>query len=124
MEKWKKALDNKEAFRALLTDLSKAFDFVNHERLIAKLHTYGLSLFSLKLVHDYLLNCKQRTKVNSKYILWTDILEGVPQGSILGPLLFNPFYCDLYIIIGTTYFADDNTAYVIKKTVTEALHEL
>ena len=113
LEKWKKALDNKEAFRALLTDLLKAFDFVNHKFLIAKLHTYGLSLFSLKLVHDYLLKRKQITKANSKHSSWTKILEGVPQGSILGPLLFSPFHCDLYIIINTTYFSDDNMAYVI-----------
>ena len=67
LEKWKKTFDNKEAFGALLTDLSKAFDRLNHELLIAKLHAYGLYLSSLKLIHDYLLNRKQRTKVNSKY---------------------------------------------------------
>ena len=63
LEKWKKALDNKEIFGALLIDLSKAFDCLNYELLIAKLHAYGLSLSSLKLVHDYLLNRKYRTKV-------------------------------------------------------------
>ena len=65
LEKWREAIDKSKAFRALLTDLSKAFDCFNHELLIAKLHAYGLSLSSLKLVHDYLLNWKQRTKVNS-----------------------------------------------------------
>ena len=82
-----KALYNREGFRTLLTDLSKAFDCLNHELLIAKLHAYGLSLSSLKLVDDYLLNRKQRAKVNSKFSSWADILKGVLQGSILGPLL-------------------------------------
>ena len=75
---------------------------------------------------NYLLNRKQRTKVNSKYSSWADISEGIPHGSILGPLLYSRFLCDLFIIIDTTFFASyavDNTPYVIKKTVTE-LHEL
>ena len=66
-------------------------------------------------------------KVNSKYSSWADILEGVPQGTILLPLAFNIFLCDLFIIIDITYFAsyaDDNTLYVIKNTITEVLHKL
>ena len=125
--KWKKALDNKVAFWSIINWSFKGFACLNHELLIAKLHAYGLSLSSLELVHDYLLNRKQRSKVNSKYSSWADILEGVPHGSILGSLLFNIFLCDLFIIIGKTYFAKyvvDNTPYVIKKTVTEVLHEL
>ena len=59
LEEWKKALDNKEGFGALLTDFSKTFDYLNHELLLAKLHAYGQSLSSLKLIHDYLLNRKQ-----------------------------------------------------------------
>ena len=107
----------KKHFGVLLTNRSKAFDCLIHELLIAKLHAYGLSLSSRELVHDYLLNRKQRTNVNSKYSSWADILEGVPRGSILGPLFFNTFLCDFFIIIDTTYFAsyvDDNTPYVVK----------
>ena len=103
LEKWKMASNNKEAFGTLLSDLSKAFDCFDNELSIAKLHAYGLSLLSLKLVHDYLLNRKQRIEVNSKYSSWADILEGVTQGSILGSLLFNKFLCDLFIIIDSTY---------------------
>ena len=117
----------KKAFGALLTDLSVPFDCLNHELLVAKLHSHGLSLSSVKLIHDYLLNRKQRTKVNSIYSSWADILEGVPQGSVLGPLHFIIFLCDLFTIIDTTYFAsyaDDNTPYVIKNTITELLQEL
>ena len=63
-EKWKKSVDNGKAFGALLTNLSKAFDCLDHELLIAKLNAYGFNLPSLKLIHDYLSNRTQRTKIN------------------------------------------------------------
>ena len=86
--------------------------------MLAKLHAYGVSLLSLNLVHDFLVNRKQRTKVDSKYSSRAYTLEDVPQGSVLGLLFFNIFLCDLFIIIGTAYFASyagDNMPYVIKK---------
>ena len=95
MKNGKKVL-TKKAFGALLTDLSKAFDCLSHRLLIAKLHAYGFDYFALKLVNEYLTNRKQRTKVNMSYGSWEEILFGVPQGSILGPLLFKNFLCDLF----------------------------
>ena len=111
LETWKEATDNNKAFGALLTDLSKAFDCLSHDLLIAKLHAYGLDLASLKLIQDCLTNRKQRTKVDSFYSSWEKILSGVSQGSILGPLLFNMFMCDMFSILKATTFtdyADDN----------------
>ena len=123
LEKWKRAVDNNKVFGALLTDLSKAFDCISHNLLIAKLNAYGLSLSTLKLVHSYLQNRKQRTKIGSSYSLWEEIVSGVPQGSILGPLFFNICLCDLFLSIENncfTNYADDGTPCVIGSNPDEA----
>ena len=65
-------------------DLSKAFDTLNHDLLIAKLHAYGFSEESLQLIKSYLTNRWQRTKVNATFSNWAELLQGVPQGSVLG----------------------------------------
>ena len=111
-EKWKSATDNKKSFGARLTDLSKAFDCLSHGLLIAKLNAYGFNMSALRFLHSYLKNRMQRTKINSEYNSWEEIMFEVPQGSILGPLLFNIFLCDLFFImeiIDIASYADDNT---------------
>ena len=73
-------------------------------RPIAELHSYGLSLTSLRLLSYYSSNRKQRIKVEKVFNKWQNIETGVPQGSIIGPLLFNIFDCDLFLILDNTYF--------------------
>ena len=83
-------------------DLSKAFDTINHDLLIAKLHVYRLSEESLKLVKSYLTGRWQTAKLNTAFSKWTEILLWVPQGFILGPFLFN-------IYINDSFFSTENT---------------
>ena len=83
------ARDNKEFCAAILTDLSKAFDCICHDLLIAKLNTYEFDRNALKLIYNYLSDRSQKAKVGSSFSAYLDITYGVPQGSILEPLLFN-----------------------------------
>ena len=67
IETWRKYLDNKESFGALLIYLSKAFDCINYELLIAKVHAYGLNNSSLRLIHNYLNNRQQRVRIDNEF---------------------------------------------------------
>ena len=118
----------------MLTDLSRAFSYINHELLIAKLNAYRFTLSALKLVHDYLSGRKQRTRLANSYSTWFEILFGGPKGSVLGPFLFNIFLADLFFIlniIDIADYADDNTPHTssndakgLIKSLEEASKEL
>ena len=127
LERLKKALDNKNKFAALLTDLSKAFDCLHRLLLIAKLDAYGFDHKSLNIILSYLSRRQQRTKVNNHLSVWADILSGIPQGSILGPLIFNIYINDIYYFIledRIAKYVDDTTPYTIKDEYAELIDSL
>ena len=114
-----KSVDNRGAFGALLTDLSKTFNCLPHEILIPKLDAYD--------IHSYLSHRKQRVKTNDRYSSWSEILFGVPQGSIFGPLLFNIFICDMFYFLedfDIANYADDSTPYCAGKSAEFVVNNL
>ena len=127
LEKCKKALGKINIAGALLTDLSKAFYCLNHNLLIAKLTVYGFEYPALAFIYSYLTGRKQRTKVNTSFSTWADIIAGIPQGSILGPLIFNVYLNNIFYFIDgnkLANYADDNTRYSIECNVNSVISKL
>ena len=111
----------------LLADLSKAFDCILHDLLIAKLAAYGFDYNSLQILKSYLSNRKKRTKINDAYSKYFEILFGVQQGSISGSLLFNIYICDMFYDINDcdiASYADDNIPYVSSSNLDALINKL
>ena len=107
--------------------LIETFDCLPHELLIAKLDAYGFDKRSLKLIHSYLSNRKEKVKINHRYSSWSEILFRVPHGSILGPLLFNIFICHMFYYLedfNIANYVDDCTPYCAGKSAEFVINNL
>ena len=112
LEEWREHLDNNKTVGGILIDLLKAFDCVPHDLLLAKLAAYGIDDNLILYIHSYLLNRKQCVCINNILSEFNKVISGVPQGSIVGPTLFNCFFNDFYYFIKNANvhnFAEDNT---------------
>ena len=127
LEKFKESVNKANEFGAILTDLSKAFDCIDHKLLIAKLFWYGVSPSSLNLIFSYLSNRTQSVKIKTSYRDKSNIEHGVPQGSILGPLLFSIDLIDLFFECDDSEivsYADDITPYSCADDIPSVITQL
>ena len=124
-----KALDTSEIVVLVLLDYSKAFDCANHKLILAKLKAMGFGDAALELLLSYLSDRSQQVRTNTDKSTWLDIKNGVPQGSILGPLLFTILVSDLHNMIKHCKYhcyADDTQIYCRGKThkIVEMVNEI
>ena len=127
IETLQKARDKRGVFAAVMTDLSKAFDCISHELLIAKLNAYDFDETSLKVIISYLKNRTQTTKVGASFSDLLNIIYGVPQESILGPLLFIKYIWDLFIVnkdVNFSSYADHTTPFITGMSFGQIIPEL
>ena len=119
VDDWRLAVDSKKITGSIGIDLSKAFDLICHNLLLAKLRAYGLNDDAIAFLQSCMTDRQQRVKFHGKFSEWCPVKCGIPQGSLLGPLLFNIFLNNLNFagqISSLRLYADDTTTYHMTRT--------
>ena len=124
LEKFKESRGRGDEFGALFTDLSKPFDRIDHNLLITKLSWHGVTTKSLNFIFSYLRSRTQSVRINNSYSNKREIMNGVPQVSVLGPLLFNIDLIDLFLECkdNINSYADDTTPYSCAEGMSSVLY--
>ena len=120
LSNWHKHIDNNDIIGNINIDLRKAFDLLNHGILCKKLEAYGCREITIKWFHSYLYERKQNVFIEKTSSDFMSITHGIPQGSILGPLIFILYINDLPLCLKNGYihmYADDTSLYVVGKSV-------
>ena len=122
LENWTREIDQGNDVDVIYLDFAKAFDSVPHKRLLRKLKGYGIEGKLLSWIQDFLQGRQQRVIYNDEASEWTDVLSGVPQGSVLGPTLFILYVMDIPDVIGSNVdmFADDTKIYRVVRNDSDA----
>ena len=122
VEDWREKFDKDFVVGAIFMDLSKAFDCIPNDLIIAKLHAYGFDENVLFLIYSYLKRRKQCVWINNSNSSLKNVVSGVPKGYVLGPIVFNFFKNDLFLFLKMASLynnADDNTLSYFSKTMTD-----
>jgi len=126
MDEWTECLESGGQINVIYADFEKAFDKVSHKLLIQKLRYYRVNESIILWIESFLCNRKQRVKIDGFYSDWADVLSGIPQGTVLGPILFIIYINDLPDVckqfINVYLFADDAKLY--KHVITDDDHQV